>query len=87
MTQAEAAVYHSMPLGAYKLAEADQPQPWAIPKPTLGALELHESCLIMRRRKGLTLAKLAPMIGISKWWLCLMERGDAPVARIANYWA
>jgi transcriptional regulator with XRE-family HTH domain len=86
LTQANAAAAYGMPLGAYKMAERDQPQAWSIPAPVLRTLRTYEACLILRKRLGLTLDQLSDEMGISKWWLCLMEQGKAPVGRLSSYW-
>lgn len=86
-TQAAEARRCRMSLGAYKLAEADGPQARKIRPPALRRLKDYEACLILRRRAGLTLGDLSERIQLSKWWLCLIEQGKAPVATLLNYWA
>lgn len=88
LTQAEQAEQIGMPLGAYKRAEADDtPECWDIEPPSIGRLEPHEACLVMRRRAGLTLDDLSYKIGLSKWWLCLMEQGKVPTSpRLLAHW-
>lgn len=85
-TQPEAAQYYGMPHGAYKLAERDEPQAWDIPPIILRGIVDHEYCTVLRKREGLTQQQLADRIGVSKWWVCLMERGDAPVDTLLRYW-
>lgn len=88
LTQAQAAAKLAMPLGSYKLAEDDDaPDCWDIPRPAVGRLQDHEYCFLRRRREGLTLDDLAPKVGVTKWWLCLMEKGKAPVNTLMQYWS
>lgn len=85
-TQAQEATDIGMPLGAYKLAERDEAQPWNIPVPRVGKLSDFEACIVRRTRRGLTQTALANMIGVSKWWVCLMEQGKAPTDTLVGFW-
>jgi hypothetical protein len=77
-----------MPLGSYKKLEADQPPDcWDVPDVDLDGLQTHEACMLMRKREGLTLDDLADKIELTKWWLCLMEQGKAPIASLLKYWS
>jgi transcriptional regulator with XRE-family HTH domain len=49
-------------------------------------LQLHELCFLTRRREGWTAAEIADDLGVSRYWLGCMERGQAPVDRLAEYW-
>lgn len=53
---------------------------------SLGKLLECESYCVQRVRAGINKTKLAKEIGVSIYWLRLMERGDAPVKRLAEYW-
>jgi len=86
-TQAQAAKAMDMPLSTYKAAEAGEDTPtWEIAVGEVGRLTDAEFCYISRRRKGLTLDDLAEQVGLSKWTICLMERGRAPIATLLDYW-
>lgn len=87
-TQQAAAKRLGMPLGPYKLAEKDTPsKSWRVPIPSLDKLQPHEVCRLLRVRKGLTLDDLSRRMGVSKWWICLMEQGKAPTATLLEYWS
>tara|TARA_R110000803_G_scaffold20201_18_gene52306 strand:- start:3255 stop:3530 length:276 start_codon:yes stop_codon:yes gene_type:complete len=89
MTQAEEASRRKMPLGAYKRAELDDtPECWLshLVAPGLGRLHDFESCFVLRKRSAMTLDDLSAKIGLSKWWLCLIEQGRAPAATLVDYW-
>lgn len=87
LTQEAAAKQLSIPLSAYRRAEADDaPACWNVPVPALGELRDFEVCHVLRLRKGLTLDDLSARIGLSKWWLCLIEQGKAPVDTLLAYW-
>lgn len=84
-TQVNYAKQHGVSLRAYKAAEAGD-EDAAIRAPAIGALRPHEACRVLRRRKGLTLEQLAAKLGVTPWWLCLMEQGKAPVATLLKFW-
>ena len=83
-SQKGAAAALGISLYKYRRWEADDDEP---PKPKLGALESHEAYFIMRRRAGKSLQELATEVNVSSWWLCQMEYGRAPLARLVAYWA
>ena len=83
-TQAKAAAEHGVHFAKYAAWEKDQGDD--IPSVKVGRLEEHEQCFILRRREDLTQDALAEALGCSVNWLCMMERGDAPVARLLAYW-
>lgn len=85
-TQAAAAKRLRIPLGAYKQAEADAPGARSVRVPAIGRVRPHEACRLLRVRKGLTLDDLSRKIKLSKWWLCLIEQGKAPVTTLLNFW-
>ena len=87
LTQADLAQQIGVPLGTYKRMEADDaPDCWEVPSVALGRLQPHEACLVMRKREGLTLDALSDKVGLSKWWLCLIEQGKAPADSLVAYW-
>ena len=53
---------------------------------SLGALLECESYCVQRVRLGINKTRLAEEIGVSIYWLRQMERGDAPIKRLADYW-
>jgi len=53
---------------------------------TIGKLLEREAYAIMRRRSGLNKTELAQDMGVDIFWLRQMERGDAPIKRLAEYW-
>lgn len=46
----------------------------------------HEACLVLRRREGRTIEDVAADAGISAWWVCQIEQGEAPAKRLVRYW-
>ena len=84
LTQAQFARRFRVQLGAYKRIEADIAR--GIRAPAIKRVLPFEACRVLRVRKGLTLGELAPRIGVSKWWLCLMERGAAPATTLLEFW-
>lgn len=85
-TQEQEATARRVSLNAYKQAEADAENAPSIRAPAIGKVKPHEACRVLRVRKGLTLAKLSTKLGISEWWLCLIERGQAPIGRLLKFW-
>lgn len=85
-TQEKYANIRGVSLRAYKLAESDAKGAPSVRAPAIGELLPHEACMILRKRKGLTLADLAGKLGVTPWWLCLMEQGKAPVATLLKFW-
>ncbi|MEE8181752.1 MAG: hypothetical protein V3T87_00395 [Candidatus Thorarchaeota archaeon] len=53
---------------------------------TLGTLLECESYCVSRVRAGVNKTKLAAEIGVSVYWLRQMERGTAPIKRLADFW-
>jgi DNA-binding XRE family transcriptional regulator len=83
-TQEKWARSYGVSLRTYKAAEAGEGG--NIRAPSIGELLPHEACKVLRMRKGLTLAELAGKLGVTPWWLCLMEQGKAPVATLLKFW-
>ncbi len=52
----------------------------------IGLLESFEQCFIMRRRSGLRMGRIASKIGVSRWWVCQMERGEVDDRRLVSFW-
>lgn len=55
-------------------------------KPSLGALQLHERCFIIRRRNDYAQLQVAKAIGVCRWMVVQMERGTADPSALANWW-
>jgi len=51
-----------------------------------GGLRDHERCHIARTRAGMRLEDLGEKVGLSKFWICQMERGTAPLQTLLDYW-
>lgn len=86
-TQAKEAKLRALPLGAYKkLERGEASECYTLLSSLRGMLKNHETCMVLRLRKGLTQQQLADKIGVTKWWLCLMEQGEAPVATLLDHW-
>lgn len=71
----------------YRKWESDEYTDPGPPRANIGALKPFESCLIRRRRAGVSLAELAEAVGVTRWWLCQMEGGDAPADRLVAFWS
>lgn len=57
------------------------------PRAPLGRMHPHEACFILRRRKGLSVERLARRLRVTPEWLTQMEHGAAPVDRLARFWS
>lgn len=49
-------------------------------------LKPHEKCLIWRRRSGWTQEAIAELMGITRYWLMLMETGQVPCDNLEAFW-
>lgn len=83
LSQKEAADAWSVSLYLYRRWEDDKSDP---PRTSVGRLEKFEVCLLKRRRSGLRVSDLAEKIGVSRWWLTQMERGEAPDDILVSWW-
>ena len=52
----------------------------------LGRLEPFERCVLTRRRDGRTMSSIASALGVCRWWLCQMERGEVDAGRLVSFW-
>jgi|TARA_Y100000310_G_scaffold160698_2_gene160488 DNA-binding XRE family transcriptional regulator len=50
-------------------------------------LKPHEKCAVARWRSGKTQATVADAVGVSRYWIQLMEAGTKPCERLTEYWA
>jgi len=49
-------------------------------------LKIHERCYLERVRRGISLKALADELGVSRWWLCQMERGRVSSRQLEHRW-
>lgn len=85
LNQMEAAEEHGVHVDTYRDWEADKrtkDQPWK----RLGALKIHEVCVLLRRRAGKTQRQLSASMGCTRLWIVQMETGEAPADRLREYW-
>jgi len=45
-----------------------------------------EYCVVLRKRTGLTQQQVADALGVSRYWVMLMENEKAPINRLLQYW-
>lgn len=62
------------------------PPPIVMRRAGVRRVKPHERLYLARRRAGLSPAELAERVGVSRWWLHLMETGEAPLKRLRDYW-
>lgn len=88
LTQAQMAEDLGIPFNTYRRIEDDTETGWTLPSMPLGKLQEHEIYAVLRRRERMTLDDLADRVGLSKWWLCQIERGKVPASeQLVDYWA
>lgn len=68
----------------YRQWEADQGED--IPRKIVGKLKPHEVCTLLRRRAGKTQAALAEEMGLTRYWVVMMENGEGSIDRLLRYW-
>lgn len=56
------------------------------PSMNAGSLSISETCVILRRRAGMTQRELADKMEITRLWVIQMEDGVAPIDRLRRYW-
>jgi transcriptional regulator with XRE-family HTH domain len=88
----------SQPQAAHHLGVSrDQYQDWESGKfeiPSAAAqcaisidhLRDYEVCMLLRRRLGITELEMGRMVGLSRQWVSMIERGAAPAATLVAYW-
>ena len=84
--QQDYATLYGVPLGVYQAWERGAVPQRQVPYTTLGHLTEAENCVILRRRAGLQVQELAAEVGVTPWYVRLMERGDAKIDRLAGFW-
>ncbi len=83
-SQVDAAARFDVSLYRYRQWETDEEKsPHEL---GLGKLSGFEACFLMRKRAGTTMAAVAKKVGVSRWWLCQMERGEVDSARLVSFW-
>jgi len=83
-TQVEMAQIFNVSVDKYRSWETDTAG--AAPRATLRRVRPHEACRLRRLRAGKTQREVAQAMGISRLWVHKMERGEAPVRRLASFW-
>lgn len=84
LTMPEAAAEFGVGLAKYRAWERDERDD--VPNTPLGKLDPIEAAYVYRRRSDMNFTETADEIGVSRWWLRRMERGDAPPDRLLEYW-
>lgn len=82
--QVDAARFYNIPLSRYSLWERGLDE--AVPRARIGPLADYERCLLLRRRNARTQAEVAEALGVCRWWLNQMERGEIPCNDLLAYW-
>lgn len=85
-TQEREARLSELPISAYKKLENDEKCAYALKAGPVGKLLDYEACVAQRRRAGYTLDDLVEKVGLTKWWLCQIEKGKAPVDTLLAFW-
>lgn len=84
-TQAQTARSLNVPVSRYVGWESGR-LPFSGNAPKIGRLEPNEKCLLYRRRCNKTQGEVANDMGFSKYWIRLMEQGNAPCDDLLWYW-
>lgn len=85
-SQREAAAAYGVSLYRYRAWEEDREGDQ--PTVHLGRLRPWERCYILRCRAGIPLKDAPARMGVTRWWLCQMEYGRAPLSpALLQFWA
>lgn len=84
MRQKDAAKYYDVPVLVYYAWEKGTLD--IMPNVRVGLLKDHERCLIYRKRSGLEQKDIAKALGLSRYWVVLMENGKVPCRKLLKYW-
>lgn len=84
-TQAQAARRLCVTDYEYRRWEDDATPAASRPR-VLRGVKAHEECVVRRRRAGMQAGELARVLGLSRWWLTRMERGEIPCAPMLAFW-
>ena len=86
-TQMKESRAYKTPVRAYRLWESDERSSTAPqPRIKIGRLKEHEQCFLLRRRRKMTLLEAAKGVGVCRWWLRRMEKGEVSADRLVEYW-
>ena len=85
-SQPEWAEWCGVTLYRYRAWETDAEKPPAHVMPELGKLRDYEACHVLRMRSEIPLKALAKRLGVTPNWLCEIEHGRQPAARLVAYW-
>lgn len=85
LNQREAARRCNISMTRYSLWERGQAVP-TVDVPTIDELLPHERAMLYRRRCGTTQGDVATELGLCRWWVNLMERGERPCDLLIDYW-
>ena len=85
LTQSAMAKKMKVSLYVYRRWETDSVED--APSVNIGRLTDYEQCYLMRKRSGNSLQETANKLQVCRWWLCQMERGEAPIDRLIKFWA
>lgn len=86
--EAMAAIYRTN-RNVYGAIERDQaaiPENLDIPVPEIHTLTKLEICFLQRRRAGKTQLDVSADLGISRHWVGMKERGEAPNSDLIDHW-
>ena len=88
MTQHQAARYLNMTGSRYTTLErgAAEEMPTKLRNRTFDHLTPEETCVLERRRRGMTQEQVAEELGLSRVWVVRMERGLANSDKLVDYW-
>ena len=59
---------------------------WQIHLPKMRELQIHEKCLLVRRRNRKTQEEIAAEIGVTRFWMNQMETGKGSCDCLAEFW-
>lgn len=86
LTQTQAAKRFGVTFQVYREWEHDLDVSKAQPSVQVRGVKSHELATIMRERAGLCQKQLADRIGMSRIWVCKMERGATNDRALRQYW-
>lgn len=85
LNQIDAAAARGVHPDVYRAWETDQ-RTHDQPYQRLGALQLNEVCVVVRRRAKKTQREVAKALGCTRVWVNRMETGMEPAERLREYW-
>lgn len=86
ISQSEMAACFSIHRETYRRFEAGDAIQTEIVRPSLGELTQSEICYIYRRRKGLTQEEVSEQMGVTRYWIVMMEQGKASAGSLVKFW-